>query len=217
MSRELNAFYRNISEKAERLGPSLELTSLKEGKKYKDYLNDILERADHPIVAFELTKLEEALKIALIKCAMFYSYKNKSTKWDEVKEDFKQIYVDLVFEARRLKDVIIKIHKHPELIPDEWSSLPFTLAKDCNDHVSPISREPLKNMVKLSDGHCYNVTDLILMYNSNTPLVSPFTKAPFEAIEKNLMRTLTLKRRPLGLNGSWGGRSRKSRTRRYRK
>jgi hypothetical protein len=147
---------------------------------------------------------------------MFESYKTKSSTklWNDVKEDFKQMYVDLLFEAIRLKEKIVNIRENPELIPPG-----FRVTNDCDQMVSPLSREMLKEnqMVKLSDGHCYNLKDLIFLYNSDTPLVSPFTKAPFEAIEKNLMRTLTLKRRPLGLNGSWQGGSRKSRKTRYRK
>ena len=220
---ELDDFYKQTSERAKKLGPNLKLTTLKEGIKYKQYLNDILERADgHPIVAFELNKLEEKLKIQLIKCAMFESYKTKKSKtelWNEVKDDFKQIYMYLLFEARRLKDEIVNIRENPELIPSEWSNPPGLSVinkEDCDGQtISPISREMLKEgeIVKLSDGQCYNLTDLIFLYNSDTPLQSPVTRAPFEAPEKNLMRTLTLKRRPLGYNGDWNGgrRSRKSR------
>lgn len=217
---DLDDFYTQTSNRAKSLGPNLKLTSLKEGVKYKQYLNDILERAGgHPIVAFELTKLEEKLKIKLIECAMVDSYrvkKSSNTKlWNEVKEDLKQLYLDNMFEARRLKEEIVKIRENPRLIPTEWlNPSGFRVTKECNDQkVSPLSREMLKEnqMVKLSDGHCYNLTDLIFLYDSNTPLQSPITGAPFEAKEKNLMRTLTLKRRPLGYNGRWNGGTRRSR------
>jgi hypothetical protein len=218
----LDDFYKYTSDQAKYLGPNYKLTTLKEGEKYKQYLNDILERANgHPIVAFELNKLEEKLKIQLIMLQFFESYKTKKSQtelWNKVKDEFKQIYMDLLFEARRLKEEIVNIRENPRLIPSEWSTPPgFSIInkEDCDGEKSPISREMLKEgeIVKLSDGQCYNLTDLIWLYNSDTPLQSPITRAPFESPEKNLMRTLTLKRRPLGYNGNWNGgrRSRKSR------
>jgi hypothetical protein len=208
---------------AEGHAPFVQLTTLKDGAEYKQKLTEILERAGrHPIVSFELNKLEEALKVPLIACGIYKSfetkYKSNPTIWKKMSEDDQTVgeeciglFEDEEFEADRVKQVIDQIHANPALIPAEWSHPPgfsVTDKGDCNGETeSPLSLDELKEgeIVKLSDGRCYNIQDLINFYNSWAPRRSPFTRQPFTPQEVEFMRRLTLRRRPLGFNGSWAG------------
>jgi len=206
--------------------PFVQLTTLENGTEYKQKLTEILERAGrHPIVSFELNKLEEALKVPLIACGIYKTFeaKYKSTAvWKRmgddqtVEEECIGLFEDEEFDADRVKQIIDQIHANPALIPPEWSRPPgfrITDKGDCNGETeSPLSLDELKEgeIVKLSDGRCYNIQDLINFYNSWAPRRSPFTRQPFTQEEVEFMRRLTLRRRPLGFNGSWAGGKKKS-------
>jgi len=214
--------------------PLVELATLKDGAKYKQKLNEILERAGrHPIVSLELNKLEEALKVPLIACDIYDSFKSKyesnSEVWKSMAEDGTVeencigLFEDEEFEADRVKSLIDQIHANPGLIPAEWMQPPgfkITDKGDCNGETeSPISFDDLKEgeIVKLSDGKCYNIQDLIAFYNSGAPRISPLTRQPFTPQEVELMRRLSLIRRPLGFNGSWtGGKSKRVKSKRVK-
>jgi len=208
--------------------PFVQLTTLEGGAEYKQKLTEILERADrHPIVSFELNKLEEALKVPLIACGIYKSfeakYKSDTAVWKKqgpdgtLEEECIGLFEDEEFDADRVKQIIDQIHANPALIPPEWShpaGFRITDKGDCNGETeSPLSLDELKEgeIVKLSDGRCYNIQDLINFYNSGAPRRSPFTREPFTPQEVEFMRALTLRRRPLGFNGSWyGGKKTKS-------
>jgi hypothetical protein len=175
-----------------------------------------------------LNKLEEALKVPLIACGIYKSfetkYKSNPAIWKKMAEDQTVgeecigLFEDEEFEADRVKQVIDQIHANPALIPSEWSQPPgfrITDKGDCNGETDSIfSLDELKEgeIVKLSDGKCYNIQDLIHFYNSGTDRNSPFTRQPFTPQEVEFMRRLTLIRRPLGFNGSWGGKWKKHKT-----
>jgi hypothetical protein len=150
-------------------------------------------------------------------------YKSNPAVWKKmgedgtVKEECIGLFEDEEFEADRVKQVIDQIHANPALIPTEWTQPPgfrVTDKGDCNGETeSPLSYEDFKEgeIVRLSDNKCYNIQDLINFYNSGVPRISPFTRQAFTPQEVELMRSLTLIRRPLGFNGSWsGGKSKKS-------
>ena len=213
--------------------PFVQLTTLKDGAKYKQKLTEILERAGHhPIVSFEINKLEEALKVPLIACGIYESFKAKHESnpavWEKsgedgtVGEECIGLFEDEEFDAERVKTIIDQIHANPALIPPEWTQPPgfkVTDIGDCNGETdSPISLEPFKEgeIVKLSDGKCYSIPDLITFYNSGVPRISPLTRKVFEPLEVDLMRRLSLRRRPLAFNGSWGGKK-KTKTKRKNK
>jgi hypothetical protein len=217
---------------AQQLAQTVELTSLKEGEKYKQKLNEILERAErHPIVAFELFKLEEQLKIELIQCGLYERFKTKYQSnrevWEKMGEDETVgkecigLLQDELFEARRLKTIIDRIHANPGLIPPEWMApLPdgirLATMGECNGETeSPITYDDLKEgkIVKLTtDGICYTFNDLVHFYNHHrgVGMRSPITRTDLNATDIEFMRILTSRRRPLGFNGSWAGGKKKS-------
>lgn len=215
--------------------PFVQLTTLENGAEYKQKLTEILERAGrHPIVSFELNKLEEALKVPLIACGIYKSfearYKPDTAVWKRMGEDEQTVeeeciglFEDEEYDAERVKTIINQIHANPALIPPEWSRPPgfrITDIGDCNGETeSPLSLEPFKEgeIVKLSDGKCYNIQDLINFYNSWAPRRSPFTRQPFTQEEVEFMRSLTLRRRPLAFNGSWAGGKKKTKTTKSKK
>lgn len=207
--------------------PRVQLTDLKDGAKYKQKLTEILERAGrHPIVSFELNKLEETLKVPLIACDIYKSFEakhasnpevwEKSGDYGTLGEECNILFEDKEFDADRVKRIIDQIHANPALIPPEWSRPPgfrVTDIGDCNGETdSPISLDPFKEgeIVKLSDGKCYSIQDLITFYNSGAPRISPLTRKVFDPPEIELMRSLSLRRRPLGFNGSWSGGKKKT-------
>jgi len=218
---------------AERLALTVEFTTLKEGAKYKQKLSDILERAErHPIVAFELSKLEDQLKVELIECGLYETFKTKYQSnrevWEKRGEDgtvgkeCMGLIQDQLFEARRLKTIIDRIHANPGLIPPEWMApLPpgirLATMGECNGETeSPITYDDLKEgrIVKLTtDNKCYTLNDLVHFYNHHRgiDMRSPITRKELNAVDLEFMRILARRRRPLGMNGSWsGGKSKKS-------
>jgi hypothetical protein len=104
---------------------TFQLTDLEIGHEYKRMLDDILESADNNlIVAVELKKLEDKLRVAFFRYHVFSTYDSGPVRqvapeeWEEVKEQFKKDNIRAFFELDEIGKEIKKIYRG--ILP-EWA------------------------------------------------------------------------------------------------
>ena len=151
---------------------------------------------------------------------------NATTRWNQAAEEWQytRSQLEQVFHMMALLEQVWE--RETEVEEEVMEDVPLPVIHretDCpndqnaaNEFVSGISLDELVEgqIVKLSDGHCYNYKDIVDFYKSQTrdnkPFVSPFTRDPFTRADIQMVQTV---QRQLGL----GGRRMRRRTRRRRR
>lgn len=121
---------------------TFQLTDSDTGNEYKRMIDDILESADNdPIVAAELKKIEEKLRVAFFRYHVFSTYDSGPIRqvgpeeWNEVKAQFKEDNIRAFFELDEIGKEIKKIYKG--ILPG-WADL--SLKHDKEDVLQAVSK-----------------------------------------------------------------------------